>query len=145
MKTSNVDIIKDFEGFRSEPYLCPAQVATIGYGSTRYANGKPVLIGDKAITEAEAEKLLYDTLGQYEDAVNKNVTVGLTQNMFDALVSFVYNVGSGNFMKSTLLKKLNKEDYHGAADEFLKWDKAGGKALAGLTRRRKAERALFLA
>lgn len=144
MKTNNIDLIKDFEGFRSKPYLCAAGVATIGFGSTRYADGTKVTLQDKPITRDEAHKLLLDTLVPFENTVNKNVTVGLTQNMFDALVSFVYNVGSGNFVGSTLLKKLNKEDYHGAADQFLRWDKAGGKVLAGLTKRRKAERALFL-
>lgn len=144
MTTKNIDIIKEFEGFKSAPYLCPAGIPTIGYGSTRYADGKEVKLYDRHITLEEADKLLLETLGQYEQAVHKNVYAPITQNMFDALVSFVYNVGAGNFDKSTLLKKLNKADYHGAADEFLRWNKAGGKVLSGLTRRREAERELFL-
>ena len=144
MKTNNTDIIIQFEGFESDPYFCPAGVATIGYGSTRYANGKAVLMGDKAITKDEAMTLLYDTLDTYEKAIHDNVKVPINQNQFDALVSFVYNVGTGNFAKSTLLKKLNNADYKGAADEFLRWNRGGGKVLNGLTRRRDAERSLFL-
>lgn len=144
MTTKNTDLIKEFEGLSLKPYLCPAKIPTIGYGSTRYADGTAVKLTDKAITKEKAEKLLLDTLEPFEKTINKNVYAPITQNMFDALVTFAYNVGSGNFAKSTLLKKLNKADYHGAADEFLRWDKAGGKVLAGLTRRRKAERELFL-
>ena len=144
MKTKNIDIIIQFEGFESDPYFCPAGVATIGYGSTLYPNGKKVRLTDKAITKDEAITLLYDTLGTYEKAIHDNVKAPINQNQFDALVSFVYNVGAGNFAKSTLLKKLNKADYQGAADEFLRWNKAGGKVLNGLTRRRDAERSLFL-
>lgn len=144
MKTKSIDIIKEFEGFSSKPYLCPAGVPTIGYGSTRYADGTKVKLTDKPITKEEAHRLLFDTLGQYENAIHKNVYAPITQNMFDALVSFTYNVGVGNFKNSTLLKKLNKADYHGAATELLRWNKAGGKVLAGLTRRREAERKLFL-
>jgi lysozyme len=144
MKTKNIDIIVQFEGFESSPYLCPAGVPTIGFGSTRYADGTPVQMTDKQLSKDEAMTLLINTLGTYEQAIHKNVTVPINQNQFDALVSFVYNVGAGNFAKSTLLKKLNKADYQGAADEFLRWNKAGGKVLNGLTRRRDAERALFL-
>jgi lysozyme len=144
MKTKNIDIIVQFEGFESKPYLCPAGINTIGFGSTRYADGTPVQMTDKPLSKDEAMILLINTLGTYEQAIHKNVIAPINQNQFDALVSFVYNVGAGNFAKSTLLKKLNKADYKGAADEFLRWNKAGGKVLNGLTRRRDAERALFL-
>jgi lysozyme len=144
MKTKNTDIIIQFEGFESKPYVCSGGVDTIGFGSTRYADGTKVKLSDKAITKDEAMELLMATLGTYEDAIHKNVIAPINQNQFDALVSFVYNVGAGNFAKSTLLKKLNKADYQGASDEFLRWNKAGGKVLNGLTRRRDAERALFL-
>ena len=144
MKTKNIDTIFRFEGFESQPYLCPAGIPTIGYGSTRYADGTKVTLNDEPITHDDAIELLYATITPFEDAIHKNVTAPINQNQFDALVSFVYNVGAGNFAKSTLLKKLNKADYQGAGDEFLRWNKAGGKVLNGLTRRRDAERALFL-
>lgn len=140
--TAGKNIIKEFEGFRAIAYLCPAGVWTVGYGSTRI-NGKPVGKGTKITTE-EAEVFLEQDLKSFEDGVSQNVSIELTQNQFDALVCFVYNVGLGNFKKSTLLKKLNAGKLEAAAEEFLKWDKSKGKSLPGLTRRRKAERALFL-
>lgn len=139
---SGKNLIKEFEGFRAIAYLCPAGVWTVGYGSTRI-NGKPIGKGTKITTE-EAEQFLEQDLKTFEDGVTQNVSIELTQNQFDALVCFVYNVGLGNFKKSTLLKKLNAGKVVEAADEFLKWDKSKGEALPGLTRRRKAERALFL-
>jgi len=144
MKTKNIDIILKFEGFESSPYLCPASIPTIGFGSTRYADGTPVKLADHSISMDEAIELLYATLSTYEDAVNKNVKAPINQNQFDALVSFAYNVGANNFAKSTLLKKLNKADYLGAADELLRWNRGGGKVLKGLVLRRDAERSLFL-
>jgi lysozyme len=144
MKTKNIDIIVQFEGFEGKPYTCSGGADTIGFGSTRYADGTKVKLSDKPITKDEAMELLMATLGTYEQAIHKNVIAPINQNQFDALVSFVYNVGAGNFAKSTLLKKLNKADYQGAGDEFLRWNRAGGKVLNGLIRRRDAERALFL-
>lgn len=135
-------IIKEFEGFRAVAYLCQANVWTVGYGTTRI-NGKPVTENVK-ITTQEAELFLEQDLKVFEDAVNQNVSVELNQNEFDALVSFVYNVGVGNFKKSTLLKKLNASKKAEAADEFLKWNRANKVVSKGLTRRRKAERELFL-
>jgi len=144
MKTINIDIITRFEGFSSNPYLCPASIPTIGYGSTRYSDGIKVQLTDEPLTENEAMLLLLNTLEIYENSINKNVIAPINQNQFDALVSFVYNVGTGSFTKSTLLKKLNMADYVGASLEFLRWNKAGGKVLNGLTRRRAAEKTLFL-
>lgn len=144
MKTENIDLIVKFEGFSSVPYLCPASIPTIGFGSTRYADGTKVKLIDMPITEVEAMELLRETLVNFEKCINKNVKVPLNQNQFDSLVSFVYNVGFGNFEKSTLLKKLNEEDYIGASDEFVRWNKANGVPLRGLTARRLAERDLFL-
>jgi lysozyme len=145
MKSSNncLDIIKEFEGFRAEPYLCPAKVPTIGYGSTRYPSGAAVSLTDPAITEAHGCEILRDTLGQYEAAVSRLVRVPLNQNQFDALVDFAYNCGVGNLEKSTLLKLLNGSDYKGAAMQFGAWVKGGGVELPGLVRRRAAERKLF--
>ncbi|HAK9115445.1 TPA: lysozyme, partial [Salmonella enterica] len=96
------------------------------------------------IDEATAERLLNTGLVGYENDVSRLVKVKLTQGQFDALVSFAYNLGARTLSSSTLLRKLNAGDYAGAADEFLRWNKAGGKVLNGLTRRREAERALFL-
>jgi lysozyme len=146
MKTglNGLNLIKEKEGLRLKPYLCSAKVATIGYGSTMYADGRKVTLKDAAITESQALELLANTLGKYEKAVNDYVKVTLTQNEFDALVSFTYNLGSGNLLSSTLLKKLNAGDKAGAANQFEVWNKAGGKVLQGLVTRRAAEKALFL-
>jgi lysozyme len=146
MKTglNGLNLIKEKEGLRLKPYLCSAGVATIGYGSTMYADGRKVTLKDAAITESQALELLANTLDKYEKAVNDYVKVPLTQNEFDALVSFTYNLGAGNLLSSTLLKKLNAGDKAGAANQFEVWNKAGGKVLQGLVTRRAAEKALFL-
>lgn len=132
-----IDLIKSFEGLYLEAYKCPAGVWTIGWGTT-----KGVTPGMK-ITKEKAEELLRADLVKFEAAVEKNVKVTINQNMFDSLVSFTYNLGEGNLKSSTLLKKLNSEDYYGASQEFQRWNKAGGKVLNGLIRRREAERDLF--
>lgn len=137
-KVRDVSLIKEFEGLYLEAYLCPAKKWTIGYGHT-----KTVKPGMK-ITEAGADALLRHDLAWCEDAVNDNVKVPLTQNQYDALVSFIFNVGAGAFKRSTLLRKLNAGDYAGAANEFPRWNKGGGRVLRGLVRRREAERKLFL-
>ncbi|EPH0070380.1 lysozyme, partial [Acinetobacter baumannii] len=108
-----------------------------------YPNGVRVKKGDTC-TEQQAETYLKNDLTKFEVVINKLVKVSLTQNQFDALASFTYNLGETNLANSTLLKKLNKGDYQGAADQFLVWNKAGGKVMKGLVRRREAERALFL-
>ncbi|MFN4975305.1 MAG: lysozyme [Bacteroidota bacterium] len=136
------NLIKMYEGFRAFAYLCPAGVMTIGFGTTRI-NGKPVVANQK-VTVDEANLFLDQDLKQFEDAINKLVKIELNQNQFDALASFVYNVGIENFRKSTLLKKLNANDILGAANEFSRWNRAKGKVLAGLTRRRESEKLLFL-
>lgn len=138
-----IDLIKEFEGCYLEQYICPAGVSTIGIGTTRI-DGKPVPEG-LVITETQAEQYLAEDLSLFESAVERLVTVPLTQSQFDALVSFTYNVGQGNLQNSTLLRKLNSSDYPGAANEFPRWNRGGGKVLPGLTRRREAERELFLA
>lgn len=148
MQTSDkgIALIKGFEGCRLTAYPDPGTGGapwTIGYGWTYPVDGKPIKPGMK-IDQATADRLLKTGLVSYENDVLKLVKVKLTQNQFDALVSFAYNVGSRALSTSTLLKKLNAGDIKGAADEFLRWNKAGGKVLNGLTRRREAERALFL-
>lgn len=135
------NLIKMYEGFKAFAYLCPAGVWTVGFGTTRI-NGQPVNEHHK-VTVTEANVLLESDLKQFEDSINALVKVDLTQNQFDALVSFVYNLGAENFKKSTLLKKINVGEFSEAAEEFLKWNKAKGKILPGLTRRREAEKSLF--
>lgn len=141
--TKGIDLIKEFEGCRLTAYKCPAGVWTIGYGHTGAVDGKPVAAG-MTITAAKATQLLRSDLARFEAAVNSYVTAPITQGMFDALVSFSYNCGAAALKSSTLLKKLNAKDYTGAADEFPKWNKAGGKVLSGLVRRRERERKLFI-
>lgn len=139
-----MDLIKQFEGFSAKPYLCPAGIPTIGYGSTRYADGTPVKLSDAPITEVAAEALVMATLNtEYVAAVNRYVQVPVNQNQFDALVDFCYNAGAKNLQSSTLLRLLNSGDYDGAANEFGKWVMGGGKKLPGLVRRREAEKQLF--
>lgn len=146
MKASQacLDLIKQFEGFKAAPYLCPAHKPTIGYGSCFYGDGSPVTLKDKPISEPEAVALLAVTLGQYEQAVSAAVKAKMTQGQFDALVSFAYNAGPENMKTSTLVRKLNDGDPKGAAAEFDRWVFGGGVRLKGLTIRREAERKLFL-
>lgn len=148
MQTSHegIALIKGFEGCRLTAYPDPGTGGapwTIGYGWTHPIDGKPVKPG-MTIDQETADRLLKTGLVSYENDVLKLVRVKLTKGQFDALVSFAYNVGSRALSTSTLLKKINAGDIKGAADEFLRWNKAGGKVLNGLTRRREAERALFL-
>lgn len=138
-----ISLIKQFEGLRLTSYQDSVGVWTIGYGWTQPVDGKPIRPG-MTIKEETAERLLRTGLVGYESDVSKLVKVKLTQGQFDALVSFAYNLGARALSTSTLLQKLNSGDYAGAADEFPRWNKAGGKVLLGLTRRREAERALFL-
>ncbi|WP_151765994.1 lysozyme [Acinetobacter colistiniresistens] len=138
-----IKLISSFEDLKLVSYLCPANVWTIGFGTTIYPSGKKVKQGEKCTPQQANEYFAHD-LKRFEASVNNLVKVPLSQNQFDALVSLVYNIGSGNFASSTLLKKLNAKDYAGAADQFPRWNKAGGKVLNGLIRRRDAERALFL-
>ncbi|EHE7802958.1 lysozyme [Enterobacter cloacae complex sp. CDL006] len=145
MQTSEkgIALIKQFEGCKLTAYQDSVGVWTIGYGWTQPVDGKPIRAG-MTIKQETAERLLKNGLVSYESDVSRLVKVGVTQGQFDALVSFTYNLGARSLSTSTLLRKLNVGDYTGAADEFLRWNKAGGKVLNGLTRRREAERALFL-
>lgn len=145
MQTSDkgIALIKQFEGCKLAAYQDSVGVWTIGYGWTQPVNGNPIRAG-MTIKQEAAECLLKTGLVSYESDLFRLVKVRLTQGQFDALVSFSYNLGSRALSTSTLLRKLNSGDYAGAADEFLRWNKAGGKVLQGLTRRREAERALFL-
>ena len=146
---ATIRLITEFEGFVPQWYPDPAhgwKVPTVAYGHTDAA-GEPFYANTKSktFTKTEGMEILRRDLGKYESAVNRTVKVPLNANQYGALVSFTYNLGEGNLAKSTLVKKLNAGDYAGSAKEFGKWNKAGGKVLAGLTRRREAERQLFLA
>ena len=142
--SKGLELIKSFEGFYSKPYLDPIGIPTIGYGATYYPNKKKVTMKDKPLTEKEASDLLKEMMVTYENDVKRLVKRELNQNQFDALVSFTYNLGSANLGKSTLLKKINANPCDETIkDEFLKWNKAGGKVLNGLTRRRNAEAELY--
>lgn len=138
MNDAGIKLIKEFEGCKLKAYRDIVGVLTIGYGAT----GPDVTEGLE-ITQEEADKRLAADLEQFEKGVCRVVKVPLTENQLAALVSFTYNLGIGSLWRSTLLQLLNKGDYGGAALEFPKWDHAGGKVVAGLTRRRLAEQALF--
>lgn len=133
-----IALIKEFEGCRLSAYLCAAGVPTIGYGHTA-----GVALG-MTITLAQAEAFLREDLRKFEKGVSEALTRSVTQSQFDALVSFSYNLGVGALKKSTLLRLLNQGRTEEAAGEFLKWNRAGGKVLTGLTRRRQKEKELFL-
>lgn len=130
-------LTQQFEGCRLNAYQDSVGVWTIGFGHTA-----GVLPG-MSCTQEQAEVWLKTDIQWAEHAVNQYVTAALTQSEFDALVDFVFNLGVGNFVHSTLLRLLNSEDYEGAADEFPKWNRAGGKILPGLTARRLAEQEMF--
>ncbi len=143
MRTSQngIDLIKSSEGLRLTAYPDPGtggEPWTIGYGATRGVTQ------GMTITQDQAERMLVNDIQRFEPSIENLVKVPLNQNQWDALMSFVYNLGAGNLASSTLLKLLNAGDFAGAADQFLRWNKAAGKILPGLTARRAAERALFL-
>ena len=139
MQISNkgLELIKFYEGLELEAYKCAAGVLTIGYGWTH-----DVKEGD-TITEERAEELLREGIVQYENAVDDLVDVPLEQHQFDALVSWVYNLGRANLASSTLLKKVNAQEYAEVPEQIKRWNKAGGKVLEGLTKRRESEAKLW--
>ena len=139
MKVSQdcIDLVKFFEGFEAKAYLCPASVWTIGYGRTRN-----VKEGD-VVNEKQAERDLLEELEEFGHQVSSTDKVSLEQSQFDALTSWTYNLGVGNLQSSTLLKKLNSGDKNSVPSEMLRWNKAAGRVLAGLTRRREAEAKLW--
>jgi len=140
-----IQIIAYYEGFSSTPYLCPAGVPTIGYGTTVYPENVVVTMNDDPITKREgALYLLEDVNIEYAPSVDELVTSDINQSQFDAMTSFTYNVGVGAFSESTLLKYNNTEEWQMAADEFLKWVYADGEVLQGLVNRRETERSLYL-
>ena len=144
LNQAGLNLVEQFEGCKLQPYRDSVGIATIGIGTTHYPDGTAVTMNDPAITKPEAYAFLQSHLQMDCTAVSGMVKVVINDNQFAALVSFAYNLGVNALASSTLLKKLNSGDVQGAADQFLKWDHAGGVALLGLTRRRQAERALFL-
>lgn len=139
-----IDLITSFEGLSLVPYLCAANVPTTGYGTTRYYNGVKVSMSDLPITKEKAIEYLMHDLHTFELAVDAMAVDTVTQNQFNALVSFAYNLGSTALKGSTLLKKVNTNPNDPTIrDEFMKWVNAGGKKLKGLVRRREAEANLY--
>lgn len=143
ISVKGIEFIAGFESLQLKAYLCPSNVWTIGWGTTVYPNGQHVKKGDTCTVE-QAKAYKNHDLNRFQKCVNDAVTVPINQNQFDALVSLTYNIGEAAFKSSTLLKKLNAGDYGGTADQFLVWNKSGGKVLNGLVNRRAAERQLFL-
>lgn len=139
MNKAGLDLLKSFEGCKLKAYKDIVGVWTIGYGHTG-ADVKPGM----TITQVQAEELLDKDLEKFEDGVDVLLQVNVNENQFAALVCFAYNCGLGNLKQSTLLRCINKHNSEQAANEFLRWNKAGGVEVPGLTRRRKAERELFL-
>lgn len=138
-----LDIIKHFEGWRSKPYRCSAGVPTIGWGSTYGLDGRKITMRHPPIDKNRGEALLLNGLRDVYRSINRRVIVELTDNQFSALCSFIYNLGDVRFASSTLLRKINNEDFYGAALEFPKWRMAAGRVERGLVRRRAEEQRLF--
>jgi lysozyme len=138
---AGLTLIKSFESFQADAYLDAVGIPTIGYGTTKI-DGQPVKLG-MTCTMQEATGWLKSDLSKFEDFIQDKVNVPLTQNQFDALCSLVYNIGPGNFQSSSCLLALNQKQYKTAQARFLLWNKAKGKVLKGLSRRRVAEAAMF--
>jgi len=138
-------LCRQFEGFRSKPYLCPANVATIGYGSTYYSDGRKVTLEDAPMDEFTARALLMIELEHtYLPSVLRQCPILLTdERKCNAVVDFVYNLGVGRLQTSTLKRKINAQDWDGAKEQLMLWNKGGGKVLLGLVKRRQAECALL--
>ena len=146
MKTNKagIDLIKKWEGFRSDPYICSGGVWTIGFGATRLLDGRPIQKDTPPVTEQEGLDLLDRQLVSYEKSVSRLIPIDVNENEFSALVSFTYNLGSRSLKASTLRKLIIAGNNEKAADEFPKWCFAGGRKLRGLQLRRLDERRLFL-
>lgn len=137
-------LIKRWEGFSADPYLCPAGVVTIGYGSTYYENGVKIKMSDPPVSEKRADAMLRNIVRHYEFGVDSMTRDDITQNQFDALVSFAYNVGLEAMRKSTLLKKVNANpDDRLISNQFLRWNRSRGRVLQGLTKRRIEEARIY--
>lgn len=140
---NGINLIKQFEGFSSRAYICPAGYLTIGFGHVVRGSNNPLV--NRTISLHEAEMLLRQDLITFERIVNRLVKIHLNQNQFDALVSFTFNLGGGNLEASTLLRLVNRGKFREAANQFERWVYGGGRKLKGLIARRKVEKAVFLA
>ena len=141
---AGINLIKHYESFSPKLYLCPSNVKTIGFGSTRWFDNQ-LLQGDEGpVSEDEGEELLKRDLNHAERMVASLVNVPLTINQFSALVSTCQNIGSGNFQRSTFRMKLNRRDYDGCANNLWQFRRGGGSVLPGLVRGRESERRLFI-
>jgi lysozyme len=139
-------LIQEFEGLSLVPYLCSAKVATIGYGATFYPSGKKVTMQDAPISLATAKWMLKETANKFAVDVDKMIKANVNQNQFNAIVSLAYNIGLGGLAKSSLLKKVNANPSDPTIrNSFLVWNKAGGRVLDGLTKRRTKEANLYFA
>ena len=141
---ATVDLVKEFEGFSAKAYKCPAGIWTIGYGTTASAGVGITPKEGMTITRGDAESYLHGALQKFADQIEDVITAPINENEFGAFVSLAYNIGPGAFRKSSALRLFNEGDKAKAASALLLWNKAGGKVLKGLTRRREAERKLFL-
>jgi lysozyme len=145
------ELCRRFEGFSSKPYLCPAGIPTIGYGSTYYADGRKVKLTDVAITEPQARQLLlFELMHTYAPGVIRQCPILISLAMqsgdwrkFNAIVDFAYNLGVGALQTSTLRRKINTQDWEGAREQLMRWVRGGGKILPGLVKRREAESLLM--
>ena len=144
ISNKGLELIKEFEGFSANAYLCPAKKPTIGYGNTFWQDGRKVRLGEQISKTKALELLEFVANKDFANKIFPLIKVEVNQNQFDAMTSLAYNIGVGAFSNSTLLKRVNAKDFLGAANEFLKWDKSNGKPLLGLTRRRQREKELFL-
>jgi lysozyme len=138
-------LCRQFEGFRSKPYLCPAGVPTIGYGSTYYSDGRKVTLNDAVISQEDANALLMVELNHtYLPGVLRNCPILATdEKKCNAIVDFVYNLGIGRLQTSTLKRKINSQEWEAAQEQLMLWTKGGGKVLPGLLKRRQAECSLL--
>lgn len=144
LNNSGYLLITEFEGFSAKPYLCSAKIPTIGYGNTYYPDGKRVTMLDKEVTRMQAFEMFKHIADKFASTVSKLVKTPLNQNQFNALVSLAYNIGTGNFASSTLLKKVNINHNDRSIElEFKKWNKVNKKEVAGLTRRRNYEANIY--
>ena len=141
---ATVDLVKEFEGCKLTAYKDVAGVWTIGYGTTARAGLGIIPVEGMMITQDDADRLLLDGLNKFADQIRPMLPADINDNMFGACLSLAYNIGVSGFVRSTMLAKLRDGDYARAADAFLLWNRAGGKVVKGLVRRREAERKLFL-
>ncbi len=143
--TPVIELCKQFEGFKSKPYICPAGVPTIGFGATTYLDGKPVTMADPPISREAAEELLEASIRRIYLPGVLRLCPGLVSSPgpLNAVVDFAFNLGVGRLQTSTLRRRLNVQDWHGAAEQLRKWVRGGGRVLPGLVRRREAEIALL--